>query len=185
MEFNKRLNNIYNGMVARCHKPANTIYYKYGAKGITVCEEWRNSWHTFRDWALSNGYEDHLTIDRIDGTKGYSPDNCRWLTQKEQVNNISTNIHIEVNGVTRTASQWADETGIPMATIYQRYHTLGWRGERVLEPKRKRTTGKLLIEVDGVSKTLTEWSEHTGIARGALKSRYRRGLRGTELIKRD
>lgn len=82
-----RLYRIYYKMKERCYKPSNDNYKYYGALGITICDEWLNDFRTFADWALANGYKDNLTIDRKDNSKGYSPDNCRWITIQAQQKN--------------------------------------------------------------------------------------------------
>ena len=77
-----RLYNIYSGMKQRCYNPNSQAYPLYGGKGITICDEWLgdNGLQNFFDWSLSHGYNENLTIDRIDSGKGYSPDNCQWIT---------------------------------------------------------------------------------------------------------
>ncbi len=86
----ERLGNIRNAMIQRCYKEDYHGFKYYGAKGVTVCDEWKDPM-VFRDWALDNGYSDELTIDRIDEAKGYFPDNCQWITQHEQVLKQSRN----------------------------------------------------------------------------------------------
>lgn len=107
-------------MKERCYNPNNKGYKRYGARGITVCDEWRNSFEAFYEWSVSNGYQDGLTIDRIDNNKGYSPDNCRWATHKQQNRNYSRNHMITYNGKTQCIADWADEVGINRATILYR-----------------------------------------------------------------
>ncbi len=82
-----RLYRIFYGMKDRCYNTKNAKYHLYGARGIEVCEEWKNDFQAFSSWAMANGYREDLSIDRIDNDKGYSPDNCRWATVIEQNRN--------------------------------------------------------------------------------------------------
>lgn len=126
-----RLYKIYYNMKTRCYNKNATRYKNYGGRGIVVCDEWLNDFHAFYDWSMNNGYKDNLTIDRIDNNKGYSPNNCRWVTNKEQSNNRRSNIVLTYNCVTKTAKQWANDLRINYYTIIGRYRR-GWSTKEIL-----------------------------------------------------
>lgn len=135
----KRLYRIWIGMKSRCYNPNANTYEDYGGRGITICDEWKDDFQLFYDWSIKNGYANTLTIDRIDTNLGYSPDNCRWVTMKEQSNNTRKNLEIEYNGETHTFSEWMDILKLNSSTIYTRIHLLGWSIEKAFEtPIRKR-----------------------------------------------
>ena len=115
-----RICSIYRNMSQRCSNPNHPHYKDYGGRGITVCNEWRDSFVSFRDWALSHGYKDNLTIDRIDNDGNYDPSNCRWVTIEEQQRNRRSNVKITAFGKTMTLAEWGRDTGIPCSTIKKR-----------------------------------------------------------------
>ena len=116
-----KLHGVWWGMMQRCYYEKHVDYKWYAEKGIGVCDEWRNDFKAFYDWAMENGYKEGLSIDRIDNDKGYSPQNCRFATPQEQANNRTTNIVIEYNGKSQTLKQWAAELDIKYSALYDRY----------------------------------------------------------------
>lgn len=126
---------VWNMMMSRCYNPKTERYPRYGGRGISVCDEWNHNYPAFRDWALSHGYQDGLTIDRIDVDGNYSPENCRWITNAEQMKNMSTNRYLSHNGETHTLSDWARKVGITPATLHKRLKR-GWSLEKALTPIR-------------------------------------------------
>lgn len=119
-ETKTRLYQIYAGMKKRCYNKAAYNYADYGARGISICEGWLNSWEAFRDWSLTNGYDDDLSIDRIDVNGDYSPDNCRWVTRDVQANNRRSNKFIAYNGVSHTIAEWSRILGIPYNKLHKK-----------------------------------------------------------------
>ncbi|KAA0770785.1 hypothetical protein DN392_22740 [Bacillus sp. BB51/4] len=138
-----RLYGIWDAMKGRCYRETHESYMYYGGRGIKVCEEWKNSFENFMNWALSNGYKDDLTIDRIDVNGNYEPSNCRWETMKEQANNRRPHKRKNVKQITfdeKTMSldDWSKETGINVCTLRQRINN-GWSIEKALTtPARKK-----------------------------------------------
>ena len=115
-----RIYRIWRNMRSRTKYKCKGISKCYSERDIRVCDEWEKSFDTFRKWALNNGYNDNLSIDRIDNEKGYSPDNCRWATLKEQANNKRTNSYITYKGETHTIAEWASILGMSYYKLYQR-----------------------------------------------------------------
>lgn len=120
-----RLYRIWQGMKSRCCTSSDGDYSNYGARGIQVCDAWLTSFDVFKDWALANGYTDELTIDRVDVNGPYSPENCRWATVKEQNRNKRDTLFITYNGVTKSASEWAEQLGVSLWVIHSRYRRNG------------------------------------------------------------
>ena len=114
---NTRLYNIWKGMISRCTLDG---YKHYSEKGIKVCEEWRSDFMNFYNWAVSNGYNNKLTIDRIDSNGNYEPSNCRWATMREQAQNTSRNHFITHNGERKCIAEWCRELNIRTSTFCQR-----------------------------------------------------------------
>lgn len=127
-----RLYIIWSHMKQRCYNEKDLNYKKYGAKGITVCNEWLDDFMEFRNWAISNGYQEELTLDRIDGSKEYSPENCRWATYKQQGNNRKNNHLLNYNGETHTISEWSEIVRISDKVIRDRINRYKWTVEKAL-----------------------------------------------------
>lgn len=121
-----RLYEIWQGMKSRCFYEKDARYSRYGGRGITVCNEWKEDFKAFFDWSLENGYSENLTIDRIDNDRNYEPSNCRWVTMKDQSKNRSTNIKITIGNSTRTLSEWCDIFNLKYSTINARYKRNGF-----------------------------------------------------------
>lgn len=107
-------------MKQRCYNENNTRYKHYGGRGIAVCDEWRNNFQAFYDWSMANGYKDTLTIDRIDVNGNYEPNNCRWITNKEQQRNRRDNKLYTINNVTKCLSEWCEIYNINYSTAHYR-----------------------------------------------------------------
>lgn len=132
-EAHTRLFYTWVGMRDRCNNPRNKRYENYGGRGITVCEEWENSYEAFAKWARENGYADNLTIDRIDVDGNYEPSNCRWADLKTQMRNRTDNHYITIDGVTRPLVEWCEIYGQKYSVVHSRITALGWDAKDALE----------------------------------------------------
>lgn len=133
---NSRLYLVYRSMLRRCYYVKTQNYKYYGGRGIKVCDEWRKDFKAFHDWAMANGYDENAefgkcTIDRIDNNGNYCPENCRWISIKEQCQNRTNTVYFAYNGETLTRQEWAKKLGIKEATIKRRMYD-GWSIEETL-----------------------------------------------------
>ena len=119
-------------MKSRCYYTKNKNYNAYGGRGIAVCDEWKNDFMSFYNWAMENGYDDTLTIDRIDNNKGYEPSNCRWVDMKQQSRNRRNTRTITYKGETKPISEWCELLNLNYYTVISRLDRLGWSVERTL-----------------------------------------------------
>jgi hypothetical protein len=119
-------------MKQRCLNENNIQYIDYGERGITICEEWKNDFELFYNWSISNGYEEGLSIDRINNDKGYYPDNCRWTNELVQANNTRSNHYLTFGSETKTIAEWGRELNLPAKIISDRITKQGWSIEKAL-----------------------------------------------------
>lgn len=117
---NTKLFYLWAGIKQRCFNSNHKNYSRYKGRGITMCDEWKNDFMEFYNWAIKSGYKENLTIERINNDGNYEPSNCRWATRKEQANNTSRNHFINFNGETHTMAEWSKILGITSSAFYSR-----------------------------------------------------------------
>ena len=134
----KRLIVIRHSMYCRCYYPTTNGYERYGGRGIKMCDEWINNPQSFYDWAINNGYEEGLSIDRIDVNGNYEPNNCRWVDNKTQSNNRNNNVILEYNNEKHNIKEWCKIINITESALNHRLKR-GWDLEKALTtPQRNR-----------------------------------------------
>lgn len=152
---NERLYAVYNGMMSRCYNPNTQNYFRYGGRGITVCEEWKNSYEAFKEWAYESGYNPiaprgETTLDRIDNDGNYTPDNCRWVNMKVQNNNQHKSYTFKerpeiphkrkhvwtIDGVTKSGIEWCKEYGLTMQLVMYRIRKMNMTPEEALKTEK-------------------------------------------------
>lgn len=137
-----KLHHVWSGMKQRCNNPNNISYPWYGGKGISYDPKWESFEGFFNDMGIE--YKEGLTLDRIDGKKGYNKKNCRWITQQEQNNNTKRNRRITHLGETLTVSQWEIKLGFARGAISQRINTYGWSPLKSLVTPLRRKRGEII-----------------------------------------
>lgn len=120
-----RLYSIWINMKTRCYNENSPIYQNYGARGISICDEWKQDFRTFESWAISHSYQDNLSIDRIDNDGNYEPSNCRWVTSDVQSNNKRNNVSITIDGVTKNFKEWCKHYNLNYKTEHDYYSRHG------------------------------------------------------------
>lgn len=167
-----RLYRIWCKMKERCYNEKNIKYKDYGGRGIKICEDWLSDFAKFYDWSVNNGYNDELTLDRIDFNGNYEPKNCHWATQQEQQNNRRDNVHINVNGKDFTISQLAKLIkSKPASVAYRLKH--GWSIDDIIN-KPFENTKERLITFNGKSQSINAWARETGISKITIRNRLNR-----------
>ena len=129
-----KLYTVWLNMKHRCYYKRNNMYYAYGGRGISVCDEWMK-FEVFADWAFSNGYEEGLSLERIDVNGNYCPENCKWIPMKKQYLNRTDSHLLTAFGETMTIKEWSDRSGIKYDTIERRINAYGWTPEDAVTKK--------------------------------------------------
>lgn len=124
---------VWQAMIQRCENPNDKYYKNYGGRGIKVCPEWKKDFTTFMTWALANGYEKGLSIDRINNDGNYESENCRFVPMARQSRNTRRNKPIKIGNEVKLAVDWAKQVGIIPQTLRWRFNA-GWPEHRLLEP---------------------------------------------------
>lgn len=161
--------NIWNGIKNRCDLPSEAEYHRYGGRGIKVCDEWY-VFETFKKWALENGYDSKLQIDRIDNNGNYEPSNCRWVTRKINCNNRNNNIRITWQNETKTIAEWARLYNIESNTLRGRLDR-GWSIEKSLLTPVKIIPRERLLTYDNKTMNLKNWAKYLNIDTATLSER--------------
>lgn len=141
-ESHTRLYQLWKHIKERCYNPNSKRYKDYGERGIIMCDEWRNDYSTFKEWALSAGYDPEApkyecTIERLDVNGNYEPSNCCWKTIKEQCNNKRNNHIIILNNESHTIMEWSEKTGIDYNVLWTRINRYGWPIEKALTTRKE------------------------------------------------
>lgn len=136
-EWTTKLWGHWSAMRRRCNTASTGNFAIYGGRGIKVCDEWKD-YLAFREWALANGYDDSLSLDRVDVNGDYCPENCRWVTAKEQARNRRNTIYVEFHGERVPLAQLSEEYKVDPDLVYARVVGRGWDVEKALTTPNRR-----------------------------------------------
>lgn len=162
----------WKNMKQRCYDSNSKDYPEYGGRGIKVCKRWKDSFSNFLADMGPRPSSRH-SIDRLDGSKDYSPENCRWATPRQQANNTKRNVRITHNGMTLTVAQWSRRLGIPAGRIHERLG-YGWSSDKILSTE-EFDRKEVYLTYQGETLNLTEWAKRLGVQSQLLGVRVRRG----------
>ncbi len=176
-------------MKQRCQNEKCYAFHNYGARGIKVCDDWQE-FELFCDWALNNGYEKGLDLDRINNDGNYEPENCRWTTRQENINNRRTNAIINVNGISKTIAEWERYANIHQGAIgyWMKMHGEEYAAERIKEAmlygykekdfsRNHVTKAVRCIETGEIFPSIKEASRQLGVNSGNIVRAYRTGTK--------
>ena len=146
----RRLWHIWNGIKKRCLFENDARYHQYGGRGIKMDMSWAESFDYFADWALANGYRDDLTIERIDVNGDYCPDNCTWITIRDQANNKRDTIWVDYHGRRVQLIKICNEKGLKYDAIHNRITVMGWDAEKAIDTPLHTNEGSLLSKCNAL-----------------------------------
>lgn len=157
-ETKTRLHSIWRGMLSRCLNKNEKCFKHYGGRGITVCPAWLE-YVAFRDWALTNGYADKLSIERKDCNKGYCPENCEWIPVNRQPANCRNTIRVKAFGEVRRLKEWATDPRcrVSYIALYHRVRSGRDVEDAILTPDR--SLELKMVEAFGETKSVHQWSK--------------------------
>lgn len=164
----------WSSMKERCLNPNNKDFYRYGGRGIKICDRWMK----YKNFIEDMGYRPQgCEIDRIDNSKGYEPGNCRWVDRKTNARNKENNLRIELDGTVRTLSEWSEITGIGRVTLKGRLES-GWTVKQALGYQvkdKRRLNRRRKLEYNGQSKSVEDWAKEFNLTRDLIFKRLGRG----------
>lgn len=172
-----KLHKVWTRMKHRCISEEASKKKYYLDKGIKVCDEWAYDFKKFYDWAIANGYDEGLSIDRIDNEKNYEPSNCRWVKLEKQQRNKSNNIKVLINGEEILLHDIPKRYNLTNSIVHDRYKR-GLRGDELLKPSQK----GIVISIEGQEMSIEDASKKYNIKYATIYNRYKKGYNGLDLI---